>query len=150
MKPRDPTSNMTMRFFSIPALLMLSACRATNPNSLCEKYRLDLQGITEVRVRSGGTCHRQQAEEKVLAVETSSDSIRRLTDSFDLKDTQDVFRCRCCGNPTLEFFRGPELAFFIGIHHGDILRTEASGDVELTDCGAKSLRGWLSAHGVEP
>jgi hypothetical protein len=137
-----------MRVLPVSALLLLSACHASNPNSLFEKYRLDLEGVTDVRVRSGGTCHRQIDEERVLAVETSPGSIRRLTDSLDLKVTLDIIRCRCCGNPTLEFLKGQELAFSVSIHHGVILRTEESGDVELSEGGVKQLRDGLAAHGV--
>lgn len=54
--------------------------------------------------------------------------------------------CKCCGDPTLEFFEGERLEMSIGVHHTKLLRWEDGAwlsDEDLTPESAAWLKAWL-------
>jgi len=56
----------------------------------------------------------------------------------------------CCGEPSIEFYRGKELAVSLSMHHGRSLRWEGwPGDGELTKASGESLSQWLAEHGAK-
>ena len=59
-----------------------------------------------------------------------------------------VARCRCCGDPTLEFFKGDEQLVAIGLHHGTTIRSAILGDEELAPTSAEALCRWLADRGI--
>lgn len=65
--------------------------------------------------------------------------------------TRSGFDCRCCGNPTIEFYSSQELVASLGVHHGLSLRWADgswNGDSLLTDESAEFACRWLAKRGV--
>lgn len=116
-----------------------------------KSLRKQLVEIDRVRVRSGGTCHRDPDAEQTLAEERNSDQIRRLIDSIRIVPNQGGLTCMCCGNPSLEFYRGEELVVTLGYHHGKNLRWRDhwNGDAVLTQESRDWINAWLKERGVQ-
>lgn len=105
-------------------------------------------GADRLRVRSGGSCHRDVALETTLCElagkERVSDFVRRL------KVAEFGGECKCCGDPTFEFYRGKKLLVMVSFHHGTHLRWRQGwpGDAYLTDASRDWLLNWLAQRGV--
>lgn len=106
-------------------------------------------GCDRVRVRSGGTCHRTQADERTLVEFQDPDLIHRLGRGMAIDDAGSGFHCMCCGDPSLEYWRGDALLASAGFHHGRSLRWDGWPGDALLETG---YRDWLVAllarHGV--
>ena len=138
-----------MDMIRLALLLSLVAGCAAAPPSDVAPYADLLKGATELTIRSGGLCHRTPAEERTLLTVTDAAEIRKVADCFKIPPPpRDLIRCRCCGDPTLEFFKGDTLLVAIGLHHGVLIRSEAVGDEELTLPSAEALCRWLADHGI--
>ena len=110
-----------------------------------------VQGATRLRVRSGGTCHRDPSREKALVEITDAAQIDRVVKGIDIDWLNSGRTCMCCGNPTFEFYAGDKLLAMIGYHHGRNLRWGGGpwrGDGALTASSQRFLNSWLSQHGV--
>ncbi len=110
------------------------------------------QGTTRLRIRSGGTCHRQIDEEMTLVEITNRQDIERFLEIADIDRWRSGGVCLCCGNPTFEFYAGDRLLAMISFHHGKRLRWAEgrwNGDGQLTTRSRDSLLSWLSEHGVD-
>ena len=108
-----------------------------------------LKGATELRIRSGGLCHRVFADERSLLTVTDGAEIRKVADCLRIPPPpRDLIRCRCCGDPTLEFFKGDALLASVGLHHGVLIRSLDVSDVELTPRSAQTLCRWLAERGI--
>jgi hypothetical protein len=108
-------------------------------------------GADRIRVRSGGTCHRDIDSERTLFEETEHAKIEDVIRAIQIDTMRSSWqRCRCCGDPSIEFYRGGELIVTLGFHHGTNLRWREGwrGDGLLTDESAAALRAWLVEHGV--
>lgn len=117
-----------------------------------DSLRRAVQGTTRLRIRTGGTCHRQISEEKTLAEITEPTEIEKLLKGLDIDEAGSGGYCRCCGDPTLEFYAGDRLLAMVGYHHGERLRWAGgqwAGDAELTDRSLAFVISWLAQHGVE-
>jgi len=110
--------------------------------------RVALSGTDTVRVRAGGTCHRSPLEETTLIEETNLNAIQELIDALVSEESALTGRCKCCGNPTLEFLRGSELLASVGLHHGRTARWDGRNDATIPDRGRERLGRWLDARGV--
>lgn len=141
-------------------LLMIFFCSglfaAGKPDGLNEDNTATLhealQGVTRLRIRSGGTCHRDIGKEKTLVdvrdAEIVGDLIRRIKVNTDNR----IFFCSCCGNPTFEFYQDDKLIAALGAHHGKSLRwlgRKWQGDGVLTKDSADFLVKWLAVYGVK-
>lgn len=105
---------------------------------------------TRVRVRTGGLCHRRPEHERTLFEITEPAAIRESLELFTVSDEGSGFWCMCCGNPTVEFYRGEELVAEVGFHHGKSLRWSGwSGDVLVADEVIGDLCRWMESHGAE-
>ncbi len=116
-----------------------------------DSLRQAIQGTTRLRVRSGGTCHRDPNEEKTLAEIMDTAEIERVVQAIDIDASQSDGACACCGNPTFEFYAGDKRLAMIGYHHGKSLRWAGGSwpcDAVLTDTSRKFLNSWLSQHAV--
>ena len=58
---------------------------------------------TRLRIRSGGTCHRQLAKEKTLFELKDAAQIRDFVRQIGIVEAESGFECMCCGEPTFEF-----------------------------------------------
>ena len=110
-----------------------------------------LEGVTRVRVRSGGTCHRRTAEEETLAELRDAEDISALIATLQIDEAQGAGHCMCCGEPSLEFYRDEQLVVTLGFHHGRSLRWPGGwpGDGVMTDEGGEALCRALAQAGVE-
>jgi hypothetical protein len=108
--------------------------------------------ITKIRVRSGGTCHRQITQESTLLEINDKNIIRDFINHIQVNDAESGFHCMCCGHPTFEFYRGDKLLVSLGFHHGRSLRWGANskwtGDALLTRESADYLIHWLADNSV--
>lgn len=111
-----------------------------------------LKGVSLVKVRSGGTCHRNPAEEKELFKLDKEGGINEFLKSIEIDEQESGFHCMCCGEPSIEFYKGEKLLVTLGLHHGRSLRWENGewpGDGLLTKKSAKFICGWLSKRGID-
>jgi tetratricopeptide (TPR) repeat protein len=108
-------------------------------------------GTTRIRVRSGGTCHRDPAHEKTYFEITDTGEIRAFLDRLRIDEAASGGSCLCCGEPTFEFYAGGRMLAMIGFHHGLTLRWRAAwpGDAVLTGSSGEALCLWLKDHRVK-
>lgn len=80
-----------------------------------------LTDIDRIRVRTGGTCHRNPSEEQQLFEEKDASQIQSLIQAIhiDPPENGSIVSCNCCGNPSIEFYRGEELIVTLGCQHGE-------------------------------
>ncbi|HZN40360.1 MAG TPA: hypothetical protein VFD82_16255 [Planctomycetota bacterium] len=101
-------------------------------------------------LRTRGTCHRDEASEKVLFDTTAPDDIAKVLPLLHVVEDGSDFHCMCCGSPTLMFFKAGKEIASIGVHHGASIRWADglwSSDALLTREAAEGLVQWLSDHG---
>jgi hypothetical protein len=110
-----------------------------------------LVGVDRIRVRSGGTCHRDIASERTLFEEADPAQVAEVVRLIRIDTAKSGFHCMCCGNPSIEFYRGDELIVTLGYHHGRSVRWREGwrGDGLMTADGAAALNAWLASHGVK-
>ncbi len=113
-----------------------------------DALRETLSHTDHVRVRSGGTCHRNRDEERTLADEPDGAAVEKLVLSFEVDERKSGGHCMCCGDPTLEFRRGGELLAEIGLHHGRSARWKGwPGDAALSLGSRDKVAAWLVERG---
>ncbi len=107
-----------------------------------------LEGVDRVRVRTGGTCHRDIARERTLHEEKDAAKVRDLIAQIQIDERQSGFHCMCCGEPSLEFFKGDKLVLTLGYHHGRSMRWVGGwpADCLLTPPSAQHFQKWLAQH----
>ncbi len=110
-----------------------------------------LAGVDRIRVRSGGTCHRDVETERTLFEETDPAKIATVIHDIRIDTAKSGFHCMCCGDPSIEFYRGEELVVTLGYHHGRSVRWREGwrGDGLMTTDSAAAMNSWLVAHGVQ-
>jgi len=99
-------------------------------------------------LRSGGTCHRNEAREKVLFETAAADELAKVLPLLRVAEDGGSFHCMCCGNPTLVFFAAGKEIASIGVHHGLSIRWSQgpwNGDAMLLN--GDDLAQWVAAHG---
>lgn len=116
-----------------------------------EALRQAVAGATRLRVRSGGTCHRDRSEEKTLWELADAAKIRELAALIKIDEEGSGFHCSCCGDPSFEFYQGDRLIATLGFHHGRSFRwpDRWPGDGLLTRETQESLPRWLVKNGFD-
>ncbi len=107
---------------------------------------------TRLRVRSGGTCHRDESKERTLVEVKTAAEIAALVQDLKFEEEAEPFHCMCCGEPSFEFYAGDKLVAMLGFHHGQGMRWAEGpwpGDVHLEINSAIRLCDWLEKHGVK-
>jgi hypothetical protein len=114
-----------------------------------EAFRQAVAGATRLRVRSGGTCHRDLSQEKTLWELSDAAKIRELAALIAIDEKQSGFHCMCCGDPSFEFYQGDRLIATLGFHHGRSLRWPGRwpGDGMLTPQAQDRLPKWFAENG---
>lgn len=150
------TRRLLLLLAILPTLALLGCCSLPWINQLVFPWESRLasavQGVDRIRVRSGGTCHRNLDREMTLFEERDPSEIAKLVESIRVdRWGSSVFPCWCCGEPSIEFYRGQELVLTLGFHHGRIVRWPGGwpGDALLSSESATYLKQWLAAHTVE-
>ncbi|MEM9461014.1 MAG: hypothetical protein AAGF11_43015 [Myxococcota bacterium] len=101
-----------------------------------------------IRVRTGGLCHRRREDERILFEVTDAAAVERARPLFRVAEDELLGTCMCCGEPTIELYRGDSLIAEVGFHHGKSLRWRGwPSDGLLADAGA--LCTWMEAHGAK-
>ncbi len=132
----------------------LSAFEQANPECLVRHHwKPELtratRGVDRVRVRSGGTCHREVASEVTLAEVTDPAQVDELMAMIDIDEAQSKGVCMCCGGPSIELYREGKEVLTLGMQHGAALRWEGwPADARLTADSGSRLNDWLAARGV--
>jgi hypothetical protein len=117
-----------------------------------DSLRNAVRETTRIRIRTGGTCHRQPNQEQTLAEVTKKDEVDHFLDGIAIDEAGSNFFCGCCGNPTLEFYEGDRLLAMVGYHHGQSLRWAGGTwptDALLTQSSQAFMVSWLARHGVQ-
>lgn len=109
-----------------------------------------LKDVDRLRVRTGGTCHRDVESEQTLFEIADVAEIRREVESWRVNDEKSGFHCMCCGEPSLEFYKNGKLVTTLGFHHGRSLRWPEGwpGDALLTEVASDAICAMLARHGV--
>lgn len=109
-----------------------------------------LSGVTRLRLRSGGTCHRDISQEKTLLEVKDKAKIAKLIENIGIDEQRSGSHCLCCGDPSFEFFNDNKLVLTLGFHHGQAVRWPETwpGDGALTDTSADFLCQWLADNGI--
>ncbi|HEX6812335.1 MAG TPA: hypothetical protein VF384_11975 [Planctomycetota bacterium] len=100
-------------------------------------------------LRTGGTCHRDEARDKVLFETAAAEEIAKVLPLLRVLEDRGSFHCMCCGTPTLMFFAAGKEIASIGVHHGASIRWSNgwNSDAVLTREAAEGLVQWLADHG---
>lgn len=127
---------------------LVAAFRKTNPGCVVahrwnSALRAALEGCDRLRLRTGGTCHRNPLEEKILLEVSGKDEVAAIAAPIAIDETSGGGGCLCCGDPTLEFYQGPRLAVMLGLHHGNSFRWQGRGSGPMTPDCRSTLLGWL-------
>lgn len=134
-------------------VLALAGCGGREaPDGASNQLRASLASADTLRVRTGGTCHRDQAKEVELFQTTIRSEIQEFLDLVRVDESESGLHCMCCGDPTLEFYKGEKLIGTVGVHHGQSIRwVEGTwdGDGMLTAKSAKAFTAWLAAKGID-
>jgi hypothetical protein len=104
-----------------------------------------------IRVRSGGTCCREERAEETLFEVRDAEEIRGVISGITIHNVPSSWSCMCCGYPTFEFYAGKTMLAMLGFHHGRSLRWAGGswpGDAPLTEEGEGRIKQWLARHGV--
>ena len=156
--PRDHMPSLRMLKVVCAKLSDRAVERFARAHPQCEVWggwqrplRTVLRGITRLRVRSGGLCHRNAEEEQTVLEQTAPDAISELVASIRIDEhLSRGGECACCGGPTFEFYRGGELAAAISVQHWLSLRWPEhwQGDARLTRESIRLLRDWGRRQGI--
>lgn len=105
-----------------------------------------------VRIRTGGACHRREAEEQTLFESTNAAEVSAVVAMIEVTRPLVPMSCNCCGGPTFEFYAGDRLLAALSRHHESGLRwpEKWSGDGYLTDDSRDRLDKWLAAQSIQP
>jgi hypothetical protein len=89
-------------------------------------------------------------KEKTLFEETNAGAIADFLKRIDIVDEQSGLECKCCGEPTIEFYEKDRLMAMVGVHHGRSLRWSAGwpGDGLMADAFAEYVCDWLAQHDI--
>jgi hypothetical protein len=100
-----------------------------------------------IRIRTGGTCHRQVALERTLLEVTDARKVREVIRMIRIDEMHSGPQCECCGSPSIEFYHGQKLILTLGCHHGRSLRWSGGwpGDARLTSESIAQLSACLAA-----
>jgi tetratricopeptide (TPR) repeat protein len=109
-----------------------------------------LPAVTRVRVLSVGMYRGKPIGNEVLIDTTEPARLDALRGCFRIVEDPATFNhCACLGGPTLELFRGEELAATVSLQHGQAIRWKHwKHDARLED--GSRLNTWLTANGLEP
>lgn len=126
-------------------------------NLKCETFHRWLPALqraltkaTKLRIRTGGTCHRDIASEQTQFETADAAVIKVLAAGIQIEENRSGGHCLCCGDPSLEFYEGDKLIVTLGFHHAQAMRWPEiwPGDGTLSAGSAEFLIRWLADHNV--
>lgn len=110
-----------------------------------------LAGSDHLRVRSGGTCHRDIESEQTLFEVKGVESVGKVIADIAIVEENSGGHCMCCGEPSLEFMKDGKIILTLGFHHGQGVRWPGGwpGDAAITPESAERLCKWFDKNGVK-
>lgn len=138
-------------FVTFIILALATGLKAEVESSWTQKLYQQLEGVDRLHIRSGGTCHRGPESEKTLLDLRDAEVVSKVLQNIQITPNDSGFHCMCCGDPTLEFYRGETLVVSLGFHHARSLRWlegKWKGDGLLTQESADFLVKWMDDQGV--
>lgn len=134
----------------------VAAFKRDNPNCKVsfrwrEALEEALKPVTRMRIRTGGTCHRDKDSEETQFETKDVAEIQELLTGIELEEQMSGFHCMCCGNPSLEFYEGDKLVATLGFHHGRSFRWPGGwpADAALSQKSGDFVVDWLAKHNVK-
>lgn len=114
------------------------------------RIRNKIVGSSRLVIRTGGNCHRDPKNEKVLFETKDADVIKKFSKKISLGFTLSDGRCMCCGEMTFDFYRDGNLYYSFSFHHRNHIRIKDSsyGDRELSFYSMRNLNAWLDEIGI--
>ena len=109
-------------------------------------FEAAVQGADRVVVRDGGgLCHSDPDKEPSLFEITNKVEIAAFNEMF--KFARREMSCKCCGYPSIDWWRDGQRIAVAGIHHKRKLRMNGiSGDLRFTAESKHRIQEWLETH----
>lgn len=129
----------------------LATALVLRPDPWTKELQAAARGATRLRLRTGGTCHRRPDTERVLVESTDSAEIDSIVRRLRVSAWRSWTRCMCCGDATIEIYRGDTCAVQLSVHHGKTIRwpDHWSADGVMTADSARFVVDWLSENGLD-
>jgi hypothetical protein len=107
------------------------------------------RGADRLVIKTGGPCHPNPDRDVVRFETTDTNAIAQVLSGLEAK-SETGMHCRCCGSPTVYFYRGEQVLAAVSMHHRVTLRWHQSGhsDVTLTANSMSFLLAFFRDHGV--
>jgi hypothetical protein len=107
------------------------------------------RGADRLVIKTGGPCHPHPDRDVVRFQTTDTNVIAQLLVGLDAK-SETGMQCRCCGSPTVYFYRGDQVLAAVSMHHRITLRWHQSShsDIKPTAKSMSFLLAFLREHGV--
>jgi len=114
-----------------------------------DKKNALIKYANKIRIRVGGTCHREVSKEKTIAIITDSDEVEKFKNNFQLYDPGEEdydYECECCGDISFEFINGNKLLTTFVLAHKSEVKVPWGGQTSLTDNSVKYIHSFLKKH----
>ena len=115
------------------------------------RFHSAIAGADRIVIRDGGfdCCCTNVDTQAVLLVLTNQADIAEFNSL--IKFRAPVMKCRCCGYPGVDWWKGEERLALTSVQHGHALRWDGfSGDVGFTRSSSRMVRKWFKTHcGIE-
>lgn len=108
-----------------------------------------VQRADRLVIKTGGPCHPQPERDVVRFETTNTNIINQVLLGLDV-NSETGMQCRCCGSPTIYFYRGEQILAAVSMHHRLTLRWHRSGhsDIKPTAESMLFLLAFFKEHGV--
>lgn len=115
------------------------------------RFHAAIAEADRIVIRDGGfdCCTTNVDDEAVLLVLTNQADIAEFNGLIRFRAP--VMKCKCCGYPGVDWWKGEERLALTSVQHGHALRWKGfSGDVDLTPASSRKVREWFKTHcGIE-
>ena len=110
------------------------------------KFKAAVKDADRIVVRDGGgLCHSDPDKEPSLFEITNKVEIAAFNEMF--KFARREMSCKCCGYPSIDWWRDGQRIAVAGIHHKRKLRMNGiSGDLRFTAESKHRIQEWLETH----
>jgi len=114
------------------------------------ELRAAVRGTDRMVLKTGGPCHPHPERDVVRFETTDTNIIAQVLLGFKAKSETST-HCRCCGSPTIYFYRGEQVLAAVSMHHRVTLRWYMGphGDIKPTAESMAFLLGFFREHGVQ-
>ena len=107
-------------------------------------------GSDRLVIKTGGPCHPLPDNDVVRFETTDTKVIVHILQGLEA-ESENWMQCRCCGSPTVYFYKGEQVLAAVSMHHRVNVRWHQSGhgDMKLTAKSMAFLLAFLREHGVQ-